>query len=76
MILRDLIQVVSRLTLRQKTELVAFIRNQSTQELETALDEILDKLHEMGVSDDLVAATDTQSARERLEALQALSKLL
>jgi hypothetical protein len=75
MYLQDLIQIVTRLSIQEKVELVAFVRDQTTGDLGTALDEIAEKLHAMGVLDAPVAP-NLQSAQERLAALQALSKLL
>lgn len=73
--LQDIVQVVSRLNIQQKAELVEFIRNQSTDDLPTALQEISDKLDAMGVDISLNAG-NLENARRRLEALQSLTKLL
>lgn len=65
--IQKIIAVVAALSPTQKTELLAFIREQTTANLDDALDEIAIKLGEMGLLHEVEGVND---ARERIAALK------
>ena len=72
--LQELIHIVSLLSIEQKQELIAFVRTQSTDDLEMALEQIVAKMESMGLM--INSATTLQNARDRIAALEALSSIL
>ncbi len=72
--INEIIRVVAALSPTQKSELLTFIREQTTADLDDALDEIMDKLRGMGAISNYHG--DVADARQRLEALKHLARLI
>lgn len=72
--INEIIRVVAALNPTQKSELMHFVRQQTTASLDDAVDEIIEELRVMGVIVDY--SGDVSDARQRIEALRQLARLL
>ncbi|PJF42997.1 MAG: hypothetical protein CUN55_09360 [Phototrophicales bacterium] len=72
--INELIRMVSTLSPAQKAQLVEFIRQQTTSDLNEALEEIMELLREMGVL--IEHNGNVADARQRIEAMRQLARLL
>lgn len=72
--INEIIRVVAALSPKQKSELMTFIRQQTTADLDDAIYEIIEKLRTMGAIIDY--SGDVADARQRIEALRQLARLL
>lgn len=72
--INEIIRVVGGLNPTQKAELIMFIRAQTTANLDDAMQEIFEKLRDMGAIMNL--GTDIADARQRIEAMRHLMRFL